>query len=315
MARLRINKAAKSDRKYSLDYRTDFIRGMPEMITPDQTIDLLRRYHDPLTTESEKKILKDQIVNGNLRLILSVIRMYRREWHGSCLHDLFQSGVFGLIQAVDKFSFGKTIQCEDGTSKPHRFSTIAFYYIYLFVSREELDHGRTIKLPNHMQAKTWKVLTRLQEETASYDNLYGSLDDRVRRIAETMDRVNPDDLVKAMKTFASLSFIDDHSNEVSDFDIAYDEDTEDSREELELFGDGLEVLKLRYPRYYETLVRRYGMAGHDPQTLLKIGKHFGVSRERARQIQIKAEEKLKLICLELQDSRSSIRLGTMWSHS
>ena len=249
----------------------------------------------PLITGSEEKDLAKRIANGdkeaegllakaNLRLVVSIAKKYANRSPDLTLLDLIQEGNIGLFKAVDKFDW----------SKGFKFSTYATWWIRQSITRALADQSRTIRVPVHMVetiAKYKQVLRRLTQDLGR--------DPLPEEIAIEMgiDVEKIYTIEKIDQTTVSLDASVGDDDDKSTFgDFIPDEkilspDQEASRRILadqvkEILGDLSEKER-------EILMLRHGLSDGIQHTLEEVGKMFGVTRERIRQIEAKAHEKIR----------------------
>jgi RNA polymerase primary sigma factor len=249
----------------------------------------------PLINGSEEKDLAKRIANGdkeaegllakaNLRLVVSIAKKYANRSPDLTLLDLIQEGNIGLFKAVDKFDW----------SKGFKFSTYATWWIRQSITRALADQSRTIRVPVHMVetiAKYKQVLRRLTQDLGR--------DPLPEEIAMEMgiDVEKIYTIEKIDQTTVSLDASvgdDDDKSTFGDFipdDKILSPDQEASRRILadqvkEILGDLSEKER-------EILMLRHGLADGIQHTLEEVGKMFGVTRERIRQIEAKAHEKIR----------------------
>jgi RNA polymerase primary sigma factor len=261
----------------SLDSLRLYLRaiGQVELLTAQQEVELAKRI------ERGDMLAKRQMVEANLRLVVSIAKGYLGRGLGFL--DLIQEGSLGLIRAVEKFDY----------RRGYKFSTYATWWIRQAVTRAIADKARTIRIPVHMVEK----LNRVAHVERQLVQRLGR-EPEPAEIAEELRWPVSDvrDILRVSQLPVSLEkpVGDEDESELGDFvaDDAVLEPFEEASEHLQKEGvrRALDALPERERQVIEL---RYGLSGAEPLTLEEVGKTFGVTRERIRQIENNTLKKLK----------------------
>ncbi len=225
---------------------------------------------------------REQMVKAHLRLVVSIARKYRR---GSSLDllDLIQEGNMGLMHAVEKYNYRRGV----------KIATYAVWWIRQSIARAIADQGRTIRIPVHMTETANKVL-REQRKLQQMEGRSPSTAEIATRTGIPIARV--EQVLSMVREPTSLDLPvgedgDTTLGELIEAPNAVDPQAAVEASSLqELVGEALSALT---PREQHILRMRFGIGGATDHTLEEIGQMFGVTRERIRQIEAKALEKLR----------------------
>ncbi|HZT15894.1 MAG TPA: RNA polymerase sigma factor RpoD [Gaiellaceae bacterium] len=261
----------------SLDSLRLYLReiGKVPLLTADQEVYLAKRI------ERGDMTAKTQMIEANLRLVVSIAKGYLGR--GLSFLDLIQEGSLGLIRAVEKFDY----------RKGYKFSTYATWWIRQAVTRAIADKARTIRIPVHMVEKLNKVVHIERQLVQRLGR-----EPRPEEIAEELEMTTEEvrEILRMAQHPVSLEkpIGEEEDSELGDFVEDENTETPDEAASLTLRRSDIEnALNALPERERQVIELRFGLTGGQPCTLEEVGKAFGVTRERIRQIENNTLKKLE----------------------
>ena len=253
--------------------------GKIPLLSVDEEMNLAKKICDP--DENIRKEARKKMAESNLRLVVSIAKRYMGR--GMQLLDLIQEGNLGLLRAVEKFDY----------QKGFKFSTYATWWIGQAITRSIADQARTIRIPVHM-VETINRLIKVQRK------LVQELGREPKPIEVAKVMGIPVAKVREIMSFAlepvsmETPIGDEDDSHLGDF-------LQDSNAKIPvnfamdvlLHDQLMEVIKSLTEREQKVILLRFGLEDGKPRTLEEVGKVFGITRERIRQIEAKALRKLR----------------------
>ncbi|MBD9222603.1 sigma-70 family RNA polymerase sigma factor [bacterium] len=254
--------------------------GKKKMLTKTEEIELGRKIQEG--NPQEKEQAKKELVQANLRLVVSIAKKYIGQ--GVLFMDLVQEGSLGLIKAAEKFDYKKNF----------KFSTYATWWIKQTIIRAISNHSRTIRIPVHMLEKIRKykracslvsVSNNMESDEETISKLSG-LD--FKKINEVKSALKKEPV--SLDTYVTDDLcIQDYVE-----DTSYSSPENNAQKSLQQ-KDIMQLLKTLDKREEEIIKKRFGIDNNEPKTLEQIGNSLGFSKERIRQLENLAIQKLRKV--------------------
>ena len=249
--------------------------GKVRLLTAAEEVQLAKRI------EKGDMEAKRRLVEANLRLVVSIAKKY--VGRGMLFLDLIQEGNLGLIRAVEKFDY----------KKGYKFSTYATWWIRQAITRAIADQARTIRIPVHM-VETINKLIRVQRQLLQRLGREPNPEEIAEQMEITSDKVR--EIIKISQEPVSLEtpIGEEEDSHLGDFIEDQEVEAPSDAASFTMLQEQLQmVLNTLNDRERKVIQLRFGLNDGHPRTLEEVGREFGVTRERIRQIEAKALRKLR----------------------
>ena len=254
--------------------------GRKKILTKREEMELGRLIKEG--SKKEREEAKKKLVQANLRLVVSIAKKYIGQ--GILFMDLVQEGSLGLIRAAEKYDYRKNF----------KFSTYATWWIKQTIIRAVSNHSRTIRIPVHMLEKIRRYKKACNDIVCN--NIFDSDNEIISRISG-LDSKKIEEVKSAIKKEpVSLDTLVTDDLCIQDYieDTSYLSPEVSAQNKLQK-KDVKKLIKVLDKREQEIIMRRFGINNDEPKTLEQIGRDLGFSKERIRQIENNAIQKLRKI--------------------
>ncbi|MCL5432038.1 MAG: RNA polymerase sigma factor RpoD [Patescibacteria group bacterium] len=249
--------------------------GRIKLLTAKEEVDLAKR------AEKGERRAKDKLISSNLRLVVSIAKKYLGR--GMTMLDLIQEGNQGLIRATEKYDWRRGF----------KFSTYATWWIRQAITRAIADQARTIRIPVHM-VETINRYVRIRNRLTAELGRDPLPEEIAKEMEIDVSKINEIKKISQEPTSLQTKIGDEEDSQLGDFIADEHAPSPEDQTSKALLKEHLEeVLNTLNDREKKVLIMRFGLEDGRPRTLEEVGKAFGVTRERIRQIEAKAIRKLK----------------------
>ena len=230
---------------------------------------------------SEGRTARDKLIRANVRLVISVAKKY--SGRGLPISDLIQEGNIGLMRAIRNFDYHRGF----------KFSTYATWWIRQAITRALSDTSRTIRLPAYLSDQIGRM-RRMQNQLQQTLGRPPTIDELAEEMGLAASKI--EQMLQSVRQPLSLESPVGEEDDSELGEVIEDEsapDPEEAVSQVMMNEEMRRMLTTLPPREQEVLNLRFGMAGEEPMTLNEVGQRMGITRERARQLETQAIERLR----------------------
>ncbi len=264
-----------------IDASKNYIRMIGKIPLLTREEELKYAHQTKSENESEVAAAKEKLTNHNLKLVISIAKKYYSA--GMQFDDLVQEGTIGLIKSIEKYD----------PNKGYKLSTYSTWWIRQAITRAIADQSKIVRVPVHM-TETINKMNKAKQKLSNALNRDPSREEVAEEMGITSEKVKEIENYALDMISLELKVGEDDSSTLKDFlEDNTSKGVDAIMEEEYIHNKLLDILETLTPREKEVILMRYGMVSGKVHTLEEIGNRFDITRERVRQIELRAMTKLR----------------------